>query len=189
MNKKITAILVASISFFLLTGFFSEEKEPREARKGLLDMRKATLNKLYKESPHARKEVQNSVGYVVFSNIGINLFLISTANGAGVAHNNKTGEDTFMSMFSGGVGVGMGVKDFYAIFIFSNSEAFNYFVNEGWQAGAQADAAAKSGESGDSLNDAFDIAPGVKLYQLTEHGLAAQITIQGTKYWKDENLN
>ena len=31
--------------------------------------------------------------------------------------------------------------------------------------------------------------PGTSLYQLTENGLAAQVTLQGTKFWKDEDLN
>ncbi len=33
------------------------------------------------------------------------------------------------------------------------------------------------------------VAPGIKLYQITENGLALQATIQGTKYWKDAELN
>ena len=30
---------------------------------------------------------------------------------------------------------------------------------------------------------------GVELYQLTKNGLALQATLQGTKYWKDRDLN
>ena len=36
---------------------------------------------------------------------------------------------------------------------------------------------------------AIEVSPGVKLFQLTESGLALQATIQGTKYWKDKDLN
>ena len=94
-----------------------------------------------------------------------------------------------MKMFSAGGGVGMGVKDFRGIFVFANEGVFNTFINEGWQAGAQADAAAKSGEEGEAVSMAIDVAPGIKLYQITEAGIALQATIQGTKYWKDEDLN
>lgn len=190
MNKKnISAIFVAIFSFFLLTGFFGDDLTPKEARKKVTDMRTTTLNDLYKMKPAAKKEVQNSAGYAVFSNVGINLLLISTANGYGVAHDNKTGKDTFMKMFSGGVGVGLGVKDFRGVFIFSTAKAFNTFVNEGWQANAQADAAAEAGKKGGSADAAFDVGPGTKLYQITKNGLALQATIQGTKYWKNEKLN
>jgi len=36
---------------------------------------------------------------------------------------------------------------------------------------------------------AIDMSPGIKLYQLTENGLAVQATIQETKSWKDDELN
>lgn len=47
--------------------------------------------------------------------------------GRGVAHNNKTGKNTYMKMVSGGVGFGLGVKDFRAIFVFETKEAFDFF--------------------------------------------------------------
>ncbi|MBW2646218.1 MAG: hypothetical protein JRE23_08585, partial [Deltaproteobacteria bacterium] len=150
---------------------------------------KVTLNDLYKEVPGAKEVVEDSVGYAVFSNVGINLLAISTANGSGVARDKGTGKDTFMKMFSAGVGIGLGVKDFRGIFVFSTQEALDNFINKGWQAGAQADAAAVSDEKGDALAAAIDVGPGIKLYQLTETGLALQATIQGTKYWKDDDLN
>ena len=173
----------------MLTGFFGGDQTPKEERKEILDMRKTTLNDLYKELPGSKKVIQDSIGYAVFSNIGINLLIVSTANGSGVAHNKKTGKDIYMKMFSAGVGIGAGIKDFRGIFVFTTQKAFNSFVNEGWQAGAQSDAAAKSSEKGGALAGAIDVGPGIKLYQLTESGLALQATIQGTKYWKDEDLN
>jgi lipid-binding SYLF domain-containing protein len=188
-TKNISVLFVAFVSFFLLTGFFGDDPTPEEARKELQEMRQSTLNDLYQIHPAAKNEIQNAAGYAVFSNVGINLLLLSTANGSGIAHDNKAGKDTYMKMWSGGVGIGLGVKDFRGVFIFTNATAFNTFVNEGWQAGAQADAAAKSGEKGDAAAGAADVGPGVKLYQITEAGLALQATIQGTKYWKDEDLN
>ena len=73
--------------------------------------------------------------------------------------------------------------------LLDDQDAIEWFVEEGWQAGAQADAAAKHEDEGDALALAFDVAPGVYLYQMTESGLAAQATIQGTKYWADDDLN
>jgi lipid-binding SYLF domain-containing protein len=83
----------------------------------------------------------------------------------------------------------MGVKDFSGIFIFSTETALKHFIDEGWQGGAQADAAVKAKDKGGAIATAIDVAPGIKLYQLTESGLALQATIQGTKYWKDDDLN
>ncbi len=88
-------------------------------------------------------------------------------------------------MFSGF----MGIKDFNIIFIFDNKTVFDDFQNSGWEANAQADAAAKSGDKGDDITAAMTVAPGVHLYKMTETGVALQATVQGTKYWKDEDLN
>jgi lipid-binding SYLF domain-containing protein len=185
-----STLLVAFIAFFLLTGFFGPEGEnPDEERQTIQKMRQDTLKNLYTYHPAAEQSVANAVGYAVFSNIGINLLLLSTANGYGVAHNNETGKETYMKMWSGGVGIGIGVKDFRGVFVFTTKDAFETFVESGWQAGAQADAAAKSGESGGAADSAIDVGPGVELYQLTENGLALQATIQGTKYWKNDDLN
>ncbi|MCK5649190.1 MAG: hypothetical protein KAI22_09945 [Gammaproteobacteria bacterium] len=175
----------------MLSGFLGigDDQTPKEERKEILNMRQSTLNDLYKEVPGAKKLIQNSIGYAVFSNVGINLLVVSTANGSGVAHSKKSGKDTYMKMFSAGVGIGAGVKDFRGVFIFSTQKAFNDFVNKGWQASSQADAAAKSDKKGDAVAAAIDVGPGIKLFQLTEAGLALQATIQGTKYWKDEDLN
>lgn len=58
-----------------------------------------------------------------------------------------------------------------------------------WDGSAQADAAAVATGKGGAWAGAVDVAPGIKLYQITENGLALQATIQGTKYWKDGELN
>jgi hypothetical protein len=40
-----------------------------------------------------------------------------------------------------------------------------------------------------ALVAAATVVEGVSIYQLTENGLALQATLQGTKYYKDDDLN
>lgn len=175
---------------FLLTACGGPKgASPDEKRQAVRDMAQETLVKLHGIEPQAKTYLDNAVGYAVFSNTGINVLLLSTGNGYGLAHDNETGKETYMKMFTAGVGIGLGVKDFRGIFAFTTRDAFDRFVKSGWQAGGQADAAAKAGDKGGAAAGAIDVAPGVKLYQITESGLALQATIQGTKYWKDEELN
>jgi lipid-binding SYLF domain-containing protein len=162
---------------------------PAEQRSEIQKMRRETLARLYKVHPAAKTAIQQAAGYAVFSNVGINLILLSAAGGSGVAHNNRTGKDTYMKMVSGGLGFGLGVKDFRGVFVFSTPDKLETFINSGWEASAQADAAAKAGDKGGALAGAITVAPGVTLYQLTESGLALQATIQGTKYYKNDDLN
>jgi lipid-binding SYLF domain-containing protein len=159
-----------------------------DKRRAVQQMRANTLAKLYRVRPKAKGLIQSAAGYAVFSNVDVNVLLVSVGQGWGVAHDNKTGRDVYMKMASGGVGPGIGVKDFRAVFVFTTRKALNDFVNNGWTAEADADAAAKLDERGGAVGAAADVAPGVKLYQLTENGLALQATIGGTKYWRDDEL-
>lgn len=187
-RNSILAAVAAAIFLSCFSGM-AAAASAAEKRKEINTMRSETLAKLYKVHPLARGDIQNSVGYAVFSNIGVNLILLSAAGGSGVAHDNRSGKDTYMKMISGGIGLGLGVKDFRGIFVFSSEKAFRQFVESGWSADAQADAAAKASEKGGALAGAVTVAPGMDLYQLTETGLALQATIQGTKYFKDDDLN
>jgi len=40
-----------------------------------------------------------------------------------------------------------------------------------------------------AINSGAAVAPGVWLYQLTETGLALELTAKGTKYYKNDDLN
>ena len=184
-------ILPALAAGILLTGFsgLAVAASTEEKRAEIRKMRTETLAKLYKLHPQAKGDIQKSAGYAVFSNVGINLIFLSAAGGSGVAHDNRTGKDIYMKMISGGLGIGLGVKDFRGVFVFSDSKGLKQFAESGWAADAQADAAAKSGDKGGALAGAITVAPGVDLYQITENGLALQATIQGTKYYKDDELN
>jgi len=63
------------------------------------------------------------------------------------------------------------------------------FVNSGWEFGGQATAAAKSGDQGGAYQGAVQVMPGAWMYQLTDKGLALELTGKGTKYYKDDDLN
>ena len=121
-----------------------------------------------------------------FLKLPANLYLGETA---GVAVNSNTKRETFMKMISAGAGLGIGVKDYRVIFVFENDKAFNDFLNSGWSGSGQADAAAKAGDSGGAYSGATQVSPGVWVYQITKNGLALQLTLQGTKYYKDDDLN
>ena len=73
--------------------------------------------------------------------------------------------------------------------MFETEAALNNFVTSGWEFGGQATAAAKGGDKGAAYQGAVSVAPGVWLYQVTDKGLALELTAKGTKYYKDSDLN
>jgi lipid-binding SYLF domain-containing protein len=189
--KHIKLIIGLLLSTLIFSGFWSGDgkNENHKERVERIKTKNETLKLLYKYAPEARGMVARSYGYAVFANYGVNVILLSAEGGKGLAHNNRTNRNTYMNMASAGVGIGLGVKDFRTVFLFRDAKAYNNFTKYGWEANAQADAAAKAGREGIAINAAITVAPGVRLYKLTQNGLAFQATIQGTKYWQDEDLN
>ncbi|MCX5681806.1 MAG: hypothetical protein NT079_06015, partial [Candidatus Omnitrophica bacterium] len=137
-----------------------------------------------------RWEIMQAKGYGVFTSLNVNLLLASFTGGRGLVHENGLlGRETFMDVAQAGIGVGLGVKDFRAVFIFDNRQVMEKFLSSGWQFGAEADAAVKGGGAGDAASGAVAVAPGLRVYQLTENGLALQATVHGTKFWRDAYVN
>lgn len=175
----------------LLAGCGAKGDTPAEQRSSIVQMREQALSTLYAKDGKIRQEVARSKGYAVFSNVNNNLLLLSAGTGYGVLRDNRNGRDTYMKMATAGFGVGLGVKKFQALIIFNDVTALDRFITTGFDASAQADVAAKAEDDGkvvvsEAANADFQK---VKMYQLTEQGLAVQATMQGYKYWPDEDLN
>ena len=161
---------------------------PSAKRQAILNMKQDVLTELYKVNAGAKSQLASAPGYAVFSNANINLVLASFSGGQGVVKDNSTGNHTYMKMGEAGIGFGLGVKDFRAVFVFHNRDVMNRFINSGWEFGGHADAAAKAGDKGAAVGGEA-LLDGVSVYQMTESGLALQATVKGTKYWKDGELN
>src|SRR5580700_4425426 len=159
-----SALAVILLAVSLASAKDSPDKKREKARK----MAAATLEDLYKLQPASRNLIQKSAGYAVFNNMGANLFLLSTARGAGMAVNSRTKQDTFMKMISAGAGLGVGVKDYRVVFVFENESALARFLDSGWSGSGQADAAAKTSNSGGAYSGAVMVEPGVWVYQITK---------------------
>jgi lipid-binding SYLF domain-containing protein len=153
------------------------------------NMAQATLQQLYGLQPSARTAISRAAGYAVFSNFGMKILLFGGGKGEGLAVNNATGQQTYMKMLEAQVGLGMGIKKFRVVFVFDNRQALDQFINSGWAVGGQTTAAAKYKSEGGAVAGAVAVAPGVWVYQLTESGLALELTMKGTKYYKDSDLN
>ena len=188
--KTVASIVVASLLAVSLSIAQDKDQDKNEQnRQKIRKMAAQTLQDLYKLEPPAKAAIQKSAGYAVFNNTGTNVLLLSTARGAGIAIDNPGKQETFMKMVSAGAGLGVGVKDYRVVFVFENDKAFTQFLDSGWSGSAQTDAAAKAGDKGGAYSGAVEVAPGVWVYQITKNGLALQLTLQGTKYYKDDDLN
>ena len=164
-------------------------KDKDKARAEVRETSQQTLSRLYKAQPSARKAVESAAGYAVFSNFGMKIFVAGGGSGKGVAVSTKTKKETFMKMAEVQAGLGFGVKKFRLVWVFDNESALKGFINSGWELGGQATAAAQASGKGSAYQGAMSVAPGIWLYQLTDDGLAVELTAKGTKYYKDTELN
>ena len=161
---------------------------PIERRSAILEMRQDVLAELYSIKPDTQAQIGSAAGYAVFSNANINVIIASFGGGFGIVHDNQSGADTYMRMGEVGIGIGAGVKDFRAVFVFHNQAALQRFMDVGLSVGGQADAAAKAGDLGAAVSGEAMV-DNVSVYQMTQSGLALQATIKGTRYWEDDELN
>ncbi len=186
MNRRMMVLAMAcALSVPGIALGASKAEEQADVRKAGQD----ALAALYKAQPSARKAVESAAGYAAFSNFGMKILVAGGGSGKGIAVNNKTKAMAYMKMAEIQAGLGFGVKKFQLVWVFDNEAALNNFINSGWEFGAQATAAAKGSDKGAAYQGAVAVSPGVWLYQLTDKGLALELTAKGTKYYKDSDLN
>lgn len=184
------AVVLALVAAVFAAGCSGPKGATATEKKAYIqDMKQKALSDLYARDPSLKAHVEKATGYGVFSNIGTNIIFVTTGSGYGVVKNNKTGKETYMKMAEGGVGLGLGVKDFRAVFVFNNEQVLNRFIYSGWEFGAEADAAAKSGEKGGAANVEGSLGEAIEVYQITKTGIALQANVAGSKYWIDNELN
>jgi lipid-binding SYLF domain-containing protein len=188
MNKRrIPIVMMFAVILLVAVPAAAKTKEQKQA-----EVRKnaqQTLAMLYKARPSAKATIKAAAGYAAFSNFGMKILLAGGGKGQGIAFDNRSKKVTYMKMLEVQAGLGMGIKKFRTIFVFETKDAMNHFIDNGWEFGGQATAAAKSGDKGGSYQGAVQVMPGVWMYQLTDKGLALELTGKGTKYYKDDELN
>lgn len=181
--------LFSSTSYAQLSNPFAADKTIAQQRQDILKKSEETLKALYQVQPKAKVLIEKSVGYATFSNFGMKILIAGGGTGSGVVIQKGGTKPIYMSMAEVQAGLGFGIKSFQNIFVFQTQAALNDFVNSGWTFGGQVTAAAKYENNGEAYQDTATVAQGVLMYQLTDSGLAAEITGKGTKYYKNTDLN
>jgi lipid-binding SYLF domain-containing protein len=148
-----------------------------------------TLAQLYQQYPDSRWRIERAAGYAVFSNFGFKVLFMGSATGEGLAVSHATRRETFMRMVELQPGYGFGAQQFRLVFVFETPQAFDQFVQSGWEFGANAMASAqtRTQQMGNQLG--ATVSPGMLMYQLSDQGAIVGVSITGAKYYPDPNLN
>ena len=198
MQKTVALFTMAFVLCFATATVFAAtdaEKAAKEQAKiakqktEINELSRKALNNLYEKVPAAKRIIPNSYAYATLSNTGMKLGILGDAHGRGLAVNNVTGEKIYMRMNETGIGLGLGVKEYDLIFVISTEEAWKSFISGKIKFASAAEASAKDGVTGDSVEGASVAAKGVWVYQMTKKGLSLDASIKGTKIYPYKKLN
>jgi lipid-binding SYLF domain-containing protein len=159
------------------------------ARQEVQDAASNALAALYAAVPSARGSVERAAGYAAFSTFGMKLMVAGGTSGKGLAVNHRTRAQKYMKMLQVQGGLGFGIDKMHLVFVFTTEDALASFINQGWEFGGQANVSAVNDGQGAMFSGAAAISPGVYLYQITETGLSATLTVSGTRFFVDSELN
>jgi lipid-binding SYLF domain-containing protein len=186
MNVR-RVVLVGALSLaFGATTAWALDKAAKQAE--VLKATQGTLDKFYEKKPELKAVVAKAPGYGVFSTFGIS-FLIGGSGGTGVVHDNKTKKNTFMKMGAGSVGGQIGAAETEILVVFKTAAAMHEFVDKGWTAGGSATAGAGAGSSSAGGGVGSSMMENADTYTITKAGLEAGLSVGGSKFWKDKDLN
>ena len=185
-RSTLAALLLAATAGTAHAATDAKTKSSRQAE--IRTAAQAALDKFYKAEPKIRGEVAAAPGYAVFTTYGLS-FMIGGAGGTGLVHDRATKKDTFMNMAQASAGVQIGAAESETLIVFKSKQAMTDFVQKGWTAGVggggSAGAAGKSagGSTGQKLGTDSAV------YTIKKIGLQAGGAVEGTKFWKNADLN
>ncbi len=171
---------------FAASNAFADDKATKQAE--IVKVAQGSLERFYKAKPELKAAVANAPGYAVFTTYGFS-FIFGGEGGKGLVHDNKTKKNTFMAMGGASVGAQLGASQNDVLMIFKTAAAMNDFVKNGWTAsgGATAGAGAAGKTAGGGVgSSAMD---NMDSFTLTKNGLEAGVAIEGSKFWKPDELN
>lgn len=183
----LAAVAVMLAAFLPISG--ANAASPDQQRADIRNTANKTLDQLYAAQPSAKMAVQKAAGYAVFSEISTKILLAGGGGGKGIVVDAVAHQETFMTMATLQAGYGMGITKTHLVWVFERESALRNFIDNGLILGTDVNLQVNPGTGGALYGGAVEVQPGVWLFQLNDAGLALDLTVEGTKYFKDSGLN
>jgi len=186
MNARSFFTAFAAAAALCAAGALAADKDAKQA-----EIRKAataSLDKFYSKKPDLKDAVAKAPGYAVFTTYGVS-FIVGGAGGTGLAHDKASNKNYFMNMGRASAGLQAGLAQQDTLIVFKSQKALQQFVDKGWEfGGGGAVSAGVGGHTAGGGSGEQTIADAMT-YTLTKNGLDVGGALQGTKFWKDKDLN
>jgi len=154
-----------------------------EKRAFLAELETTTLADLVEKRPEVREELDRSAGHAVFSNKTGKIPFVGAGEGIGVVVDGATGERSYLKVGRIDVGGGLGVRKYRLVIVFFDQDGLRKLADGHLELGAGIDLGAGSKNAG--------VPPGgiarprrgrFAVYQLSETGASASLTVNLTRY-------
>ena len=162
---------------------------PDEQRSHTHEVYQEALDRFYAAQPSLRELVQQSGGHVVFSSVDGQYLMFGGGNGFGMAVDAKTGSRTYLKRLELALGFGLGLRSYQTLIVFRDQATLGKLLEEGWDLGGDATAAFQAGDKGGSAAMAGNPRSGMQVWELTESGVIAKLAVNGSKAWRNADLN
>lgn len=160
-----------------------EHATPAQQREDINARADATLNRLYDVAPDSHDLVRRAKGVLIFPKVLSASFIVGGEHGDGVLRVNGQNQG-YYSTTSGSIGFQAGAQSKAIVMLFMTQEALDHFRNSsGWTAGADATVAVANIGANGSIDTATINEPVIG-FVMTNAGLAAGVSLNGTKIEK-----
>jgi len=186
MRHRSRAIMLMTMLFMMSIGCAGGLVGSKEEKLAYFDsLEKDTLARLIKEQPGTEQELARSVGFAVIEKKVVKVPIVGAGGGAGVVVDKASGKKSYLRVPELQFGWGWGGRAEKVILIFRDAEMLRDLAAGTWNAGSEAELAAKAGDIGaagaigaaESEAMADLMRRRVRTYVLTDAGLSATVTI------------
>jgi len=177
-------LILVVVTLQVASGCSTYGKMPADEKRALLaELEETTLEELVERYPDAQPDVDNAVGYAIFTNQATKVPVVGAGEGIGVVVDSQTGDRTYLKLERLDVGGGLGVRKYRVVTLFFDREALHKLASGKTEFGAGVEAGAGDSDVGTgaggvagSRNEKF------AMYQLSEAGVSATLTVRVIRY-------
>lgn len=175
------AVALAALAFTACTTTLPNQRAtPTEQRAEINNSADATLKRLYQTAPGSRDLVDRAQGVLIFPEAVSGGFIVGVEHGKGVLR--VGGQNAgYYSTSSASLGLQAGAQSRAIVILFMTQDALNDFRNSsGWTAGVDATVAVATIGANGKI-DTNTMNEPVVAFALTNAGLMAGVSVEGTK--------
>lgn len=171
--KEYQYILMAVMLLFISETTKAQTADQQE----IIADAEAARETLVQQDNHIQTLFENSVGYVIFPNVGKGAYVVGGASGNGAVYQN--GQLIGMADLKQlDVGLQLGGQAFIQVMFFGNEQAMNEFKQGGFKLAGNASAVALDKGAADNIN----FKNGVAVVTLPKAGAMLEVSVGGQKF-------